>query len=843
MVKRVLLPIVLLMLMSLPAFCADSPRVWVVAIGVSKYVQPLNALPKAAQGAQAFADALAAGRPESTDVTLLTTDSDDDTGQPTKANVVRALTQLSQSVHPGDLAIFYFSGHGIELNGQQYLLTKEADLTSNEGIAASTLSLGWIRKKMEALPCSGRLVILDACRETPTSLKRTGGVNEPAPMTKDFLTSGGGWQNQPGKVSATLFGCDQGEQVHYGKDGSYFTQALVEGLSGNAADKEGQVTLGSLATYVRKRVPETVQREFGRDAEQMPVLKGTGKGIVLKPSAGHIACFNLSGEYGDVFAEAIQTRLAESGQVYLVERSSLASALKELAIQNSGLTESETARKLGKLVNAKYVLAGSSRKGPDGRLAVTVRLVAVATGQNVPGVAATADVDPANWRPGVNGMADDLLERMQGNVIPHTSSEATERPRPSAIPASAVEWRVQEGGNGHFYEVVVPGSPVSWVQARKAAVFAGGYLATMTSAAENTFVANLAAQKPDAWQQQGTWFGILTWGPWLGAFQPTGSKEPDGGWQWVTGEPLIFTNWDEKTFEDPKYFDILDCISFRDYSTPKGGHWSDDSHDNKFCHASYVVEYDPTGRTKDMGAGPNGETATGTMVNPKDGEEMILIPAGEFLMGSKLGDSGVQGNEIPQHKVFLDAYYIGKCPVTVAQYRLFCDATGRRMPAGSSTRRDDWPVVSVTYDDAQAYAVWAGLSLPTEAQWEKAARGTDRRKYPWGGEWDNTKCANSELKLQSVQPVGNCPTGASPYGCLDMAGNVANWCSDWYGADYYGKSPERNPIGPASGTMRVARGSAWDYPSPSHFSRSAYRNVSYPDKAWPNMGFRCVKAL
>ncbi len=591
MIRKAFLGVALLMLLPLPTFCADSPRVWLVAVGVSKYVQPLNALPKAAQGAQSFADALAAGRPESTDVTLLTTDSDDEIGQPTKANIIRSLTQLAQNAKPSDLAVFYFCGHGIQLNNQQYLLTKEADLTSNEGIAASTLSLGWVRKKMEALPCSGRLVILDACRETPTSLKRTGGISEPAPMTKDFLVSGGGWQNQPGKVSATLFGCDEGEQVHYGKDGSYFTQALVEGLSGSAAEKGGQVTLQSLVDYTRKRVPQEVRREFGRNAEQMPVLRGTGKGIVLRPSAGYIACFAFSGDYGDVFAEAIQTRLAESGQVYLVERSSLASAMKEIKLQNSGLTDSETAQRVGKLVNAKYVLAGSSMKGPDGKLLVTARLVVVATGQNLLGVAATANVDPANWTSSISSMADNLLARMRGQV-------------------------------------------------------------TLT--------------------------------------EP--SKEAE---------------------------------------------------------------------------------------NPKDGAEMVWIPAGEFIMGFADSDPEAYGWDMRQKKVTTDGYWIYKYEVTVAQYRKFCEATVRKMPEPPPWGFiDNYPIGNMQWTEAKTYAEWAGGDLPTDAEWEKAARGTDGRTYPWGNDWDKNNCNSAEQGPDRTVAIGSYPSGVSPFGCYDMAANISEWSGE-----------------------------------------------------------------
>ena len=197
--------------------------------------------------------------------------------------------------------------------------------------------------------------------------------------------------------------------------------------------------------------------------------------------------------------------------------------------------------------------------------------------------------------------------------------------------------------------------------------------------------------------------------------------------------------------------------------------------------------------------------------------EMITIPAGNFIMGSDKYD-----NEKPAHQVYLDTYEISKNLVTVAQYRFFCQMTARKMPDPPSWGwADDHPMVNLGWYDADDYCRWAGGRLPTEAEWEKAARGTDGREYPWGNEWDKTKCANSEQEMKSTDPVGHYPSGASPYGCMDMAGNVWQWCSDWYDPAYYKESPAKNPKGADSGTYRVERGGGW-----SGLARCAYRNVS-----------------
>jgi len=204
-----------------------------------------------------------------------------------------------------------------------------------------------------------------------------------------------------------------------------------------------------------------------------------------------------------------------------------------------------------------------------------------------------------------------------------------------------------------------------------------------------------------------------------------------------------------------------------------------------------------------------------TKINPKDGAEMCYVPAGTFLMGED------------RHVVDLPAYWMYKHPVTVKQYRQFCTETGYEMP---NTPEWGWknnhPIVNVSWFDAKAYADWAGVQLPTEEQWEKAARGTDGRIYPWGNGWDASKCVCSVSKRRySTKSVGIIPKGASPYGCLDMAGNVWEWCADWYDN---------------SQRTRCLRGGSWYYGYTEYF-RCAYRYCSGPYLRGDNCGFRCAK--
>ncbi|HAV93221.1 TPA: hypothetical protein DCW38_08610 [candidate division WOR-3 bacterium] len=233
--------------------------------------------------------------------------------------------------------------------------------------------------------------------------------------------------------------------------------------------------------------------------------------------------------------------------------------------------------------------------------------------------------------------------------------------------------------------------------------------------------------------------------------------------------------------------------------------------------------------------------------NEKDGSVLIYIPAGEFTMGSESGES----DEKPVHKVYLDGYYIMKYEVTNKQYKKFCDETGRSYPSdpgysGMSsyfTNYPDYPVVEVSWNDAKAYSKWAGLRLPIEAEWEKAARGTDSRTYPWGNGDPGTNRCNydpgnyTEDGYKYTSPIGSYENGRSPYGCYDMAGNVWEWCSDWYGNNYYRDSEYRNPKGPSSGDYRVIHGGSWD--NGAYGIRSALRGYGTPSIMYNPGGFRC----
>ncbi|MFQ5934728.1 MAG: formylglycine-generating enzyme family protein [Dehalococcoidia bacterium] len=226
------------------------------------------------------------------------------------------------------------------------------------------------------------------------------------------------------------------------------------------------------------------------------------------------------------------------------------------------------------------------------------------------------------------------------------------------------------------------------------------------------------------------------------------------------------------------------------------------------------------------------------------------------------------GSSGSPHVVYLDSFYIDKYEVTNSQYKAFVDATGHPPPTfwgQDQFNHPDQPVVGVSWHDASTFCTWAGKRLPTETEWEKAARGPRRLAYPWGNIWDSSKLWSADgiatrpldtfdawtlwrlnmLDASEAGPAkaGSYPRGASPYGVMDMAGNVWEWVADWYDSHYYVESPERNPQGPSTGQRRVLRGGAWDVPKVVAYTW--FRENFIPPEFSKSFvtGFRCAMSV
>lgn len=251
----------------------------------------------------------------------------------------------------------------------------------------------------------------------------------------------------------------------------------------------------------------------------------------------------------------------------------------------------------------------------------------------------------------------------------------------------------------------------------------------------------------------------------------------------------------------------------------------------------------------------NGQQAATETIKGKDGAPMVMVPAGPFTMGSNDG----LPSERPEHSVTLDAYYIDRYEVSLQLYGTFLLDAKHDAPSTwddeAATTVGDRPAVGMGWADAAAYCAWAGKRLPTEAEWEKAARGTDGRRYPWGHMQPFVDIANYNRGIWVSEAItlagvtggvegmsvrhGLKEGGKSPYGLHHMAGNAAEWVADWYDREYYSKSPERNPTGPSSGEKKVLRGGSWaDLPIALRVSARMSAEPEFQDRT---IGFRCAR--
>jgi formylglycine-generating enzyme required for sulfatase activity len=252
-------------------------------------------------------------------------------------------------------------------------------------------------------------------------------------------------------------------------------------------------------------------------------------------------------------------------------------------------------------------------------------------------------------------------------------------------------------------------------------------------------------------------------------------------------------------------------------------------------------------------------------------QSVIRIPAGEFVMGSNNGRS----DEKPEHSVYLDAFDIDRFEVTNAQYRRFLQAEGRTAPpywtgVEYPIGQADYPVVGVSWEEADAYCAWAGKRLPTEAEWEKTCRGTDGRTYPWGNEWDarranvettapqawpidwsvawkSLQASPIESETHTLKPGGSYPDSASIYGLFDLVGNASEWVEDWYNWSDYQNLPTQNPRSMGPPWNHSLRGSSWFDPYGNtswtpEMSRCSARNSSHETQD-PRVGFRCALSV
>ena len=222
-------------------------------------------------------------------------------------------------------------------------------------------------------------------------------------------------------------------------------------------------------------------------------------------------------------------------------------------------------------------------------------------------------------------------------------------------------------------------------------------------------------------------------------------------------------------------------------------------------------------------------------------EGMVYVPPSHFIMGADFGEP----NEAPRHRIWLDGFYVELYETSNARYKA-CVAAGvcrrSRFHDDPELGRDDHPVAGINFREATTYCRWRGRRLPTEAEWERAARGLEERRWPWGDDFDARKVnmRNPDDGWDGSAPVGSFPEGRSPVGAYNMAGNVWEWTTDWSSGNYYRRSPSKRPKGPKSGKRRIIRGGSWRYDIPFYVS-AHNRSNARPGSRFTHLGVRCFK--
>ena len=235
-----------------------------------------------------------------------------------------------------------------------------------------------------------------------------------------------------------------------------------------------------------------------------------------------------------------------------------------------------------------------------------------------------------------------------------------------------------------------------------------------------------------------------------------------------------------------------------------------------------------------------GRRATVSSPTPRALSTMVVVSGGWFLMGD---DDGRRSSR-PQRVISVDGFAIDSTEATNAAVAQFVEETSTELvgwDVSQARERPDYPAVGLLWREADAFCRWAGKRLPTEAEWEKAARDTDGRRYPWGDTWEAGRANTAESGLRGVVEVGSFPEGASPFGVLDMAGNAAEWVADAFDPAYYTYGPVQNPSGPDAVLDHGLRGGSWA--APCEHAQTFFRDSSHSVRPNPRVGFRCARSL
>ncbi len=860
---------------------------WAILVGIDHYEDPnITDLRCAVADVTAFKEVLTDQKIGDFDHVYLMTDKHKGNDYPTHTNITFRFENLASRINPEDTFLFYFSGHGLEKGGRYYLLSVNSITRSQTNLKQTSIPLDVLEGLMKNIRARKILFILDACRNEPSKAKGGGdNIMSRGLMEKTVKVMPGKKKGVPG-YSAVLFACKEKERAYEWDEKGHgvFTFYLLEGMKGEAANDEGDITVNELVKYTQDKVLSWC-RDNLPDRIQTPTLKQYGvERVPLMRLIGELETLEEKRKVLEAELQKIQEQRRHATQeddaVAEAEAKRREAELAEQIRQAKADEETER-RRQERIKKQEEADAQQQHKQAQERERIRQEQAEIARLQNqveqerrrkkVEEDAKMTIVDALNEVREIKAQIAKIRPQVEKEIeaqieaIPEPQNvkitPKDEFEKQAAYNARVKKAQNQESKAKHRYN-----EEIASIRAKLDAEVAErkkGYEEALAVLDDREFILdetrmNLELGKYDA-EAENFPDAIVkskTQSP-LDDFPFTFAIPIDFARQFKTSvingtiklHVTVALDADAETSEI-KAVSVVDLVQDKTFGYPLPG---------GFVPSGGETEIAQTGQP---------------YFRQKDGMKMVYIPAGTFTMGDETGDLNGTENwlKLEQHDVDVNAFHMDEHEVTNEQYCKFLNAIsvkddGKRWldssgnmliyydssyckieKSGSKFKPEsgyeNHPVVCVYWHGANEYAKWVGGRLPTEAEWEKAARGgVAGRKYPNGNTIShddaNYKGTGGKDKWGGTAPVKS--FAPNMYGLYDIAGNVYDWCSDYWDVDYYAKSPKDNPTGPSSGNYHVIRGGSWY--NDANYIRCGFR-LYYDDigSYFFGVGFRVLVA-
>jgi len=813
---------------------------WAILVGINDYEdQNITDLKCAVADVTAFREVLIDQRiggfdPENV---YLMTDKHKGDDYPKHTNITFRFEKLAHRINPEDTFLFYFSGHGLEKDGRHYLLSVNANQRTQLNLEQTSIPLDVLEGLMKNIQARKLLFILDACRNKPSKSKgNSDNIMSRGLMEKAVKVMPGKKRGVP-EYRAVIFACKEGERAYEwaGKGHGVFTFYLLEGMKGEAADDKGNITVNELVIYTQDKVRDWCENNLpGRI--QTPMLKQDGvERVPLINLVGELETLRDKRKALEAALLQIQAKRRRASQES--DTVAEAEAKRREAELKEKIRQAKADEKTERLRQEKVKEQEEKQKAEEEQQQLELAKERERIRQEQAEIAKLK-----------NQLEQERKREEAEKAAQMTSAEALDKIK--EIKAQIARVRPQMEGEIERQVAAIPEPQKVEIAPKdefeKQATYEARVKKAKKQGAEaqqryNQEVASIrakldaeVAERKKGYEES---LAVLDGKEFildetqmeleLGSYNPEAERFPNatvkprtkslpGDFSFSLAVPFDFARQFKNSVKNGtiklRVAVILDA--------------DDQKAEIKVVSIEDLVQ----------------EKAFGYFIRQKDGMKMVYIFAGTFMMGDETGDLNGKHDwlKIPQHEVYVDAFYMDEHEVTNEQYCKFLNSTSVKDDwerwldsSGNHLIYHDWeyckieksgsrfkpksgyenhPVVSVYWHGANEYAKWVGGRLPTEAEWERAARGgLVEKKYPNGNSIShneaNYKGTGGKDRWEGTAPVKSFAPNA--YGLYDMAGNVYEWCSDYWDEDYYSKSPRNNPTGPSSGRYHVVRGGSW----------------------------------